>query len=108
MKKTVWIVYDAREPYDGGADVLLACPSEDAANRAAVLINAFARRLRERIAALDMFADGISDDEHGRRWERHLAIRRRARWPLGVKRGEFDSIDLTVKTIAVLFVQEVA
>lgn len=106
--KTIWLVYDERAYYDGGPDVLLACPSEDAAKRAAVLIDAFARSLRERIDALDVFADDISDDELGRRWEKHHAIRRRARWPLGVKRDEFTSIDLTVKTMAVPFAQEVA
>jgi len=106
--KTIWLVCNSREYYDGGDEVLLACPTETAAKRAAERIDAFARRLRERVDALDVFADGISDDEHGRRWEKRRAMLQRARWPLGLKRGEYASIELTVTTMPVHFVQEVA
>lgn len=108
MKKTVWIVYDAREYYDGGADMLMACPTEQAAKRAAERINAFARRLRERVDALDALADGLSDDEYERRWNKRKAMLQRARWPFGLKRGEFESLDLDVRYGALPFVQKVS
>jgi hypothetical protein len=82
MKKTVWIVYDARDPYNGGADVLMACPTEPAAKCAAERISAFARRLNERVEALDALADGLSDDE-------------------------YESLDLDVRVGPLLFVQKV-
>ncbi len=108
MKKTVWLVYNDREYYNGGADPLLVCHGEQDANRAAERINAFARRLRERTDALQVFADGISDEEHGRRWEKRRAMLQRARWPLGLKRGEHDSLDLDAKAMPLPFAREVA
>lgn len=106
--KSIWLVCDSREYYDGGDDVLLACTTENEALRAAVRINGFARRLRERIDALDVFASGISGEEHARRWEKRRAILQRARWPLGIKRSEHESIDLNITTRPLLFVQKVS
>lgn len=104
--KTVWLVYNSREYYDGGADPLLVCRGEQTANRAAERINAFARRLRERIDALQVFANEISEEEHGRRWEKRRAMLQRARWPFGIKRDECESLDLEVKAMPLPFVRE--
>lgn len=106
--KTVWLVYDAREHYDGGADALMACPTEQAAKRAAERINAFARRLRERVGALDALANGLSDEEYEHRWNKRRAMLQRARWPFGLKRGEYESLDLDVRFVPLRFVQKVA
>lgn len=105
--KTVWLVYNNRAYYDGGADPLLVCNGEQDANRAAERINAFARRLRERIDALQVFADEISDEEHGRRWEKRRAMLQRARWPFGLKRDECASLDLNAEAMPLHFVREV-
>lgn len=105
--KNIWLVYDAREPYAGGADALMACPTEQAAKHAAERINAFAQRLRERVDAVDALADGLSDDEYERRWNKRRTMLQRARWPFGLKRGEFESLDLDVRYGALPFVQKV-
>lgn len=104
--KTVWLVYNNREYYDGGADPLLVCHGEQAANRAAQRINAFAQRLRERIDALQVFADEISEEEHGRRWEKRRSMLQRARWPFGLKRDECDNLNLDAKAMSLPFVRE--
>lgn len=106
--KTVWLVYNNREYYDGGVDPLLMCHSEQDASRAAERINAFARRLRERIDTLEVFADGISEEEHERRWEKRRSMLQRARWPFCLKRDECASLDLEVKAMPLPFVREVA
>lgn len=106
--KAVWLVYNVRDYYDGGADPLLVCDCEQGANRAAERINAFARRLRERIDALQVFANEISEEEHARRWEKRRNMLKRARWPFGIKRDECESLDLEVKAMSLPFVREVS
>lgn len=105
--KAVWLVYIERDYYDGGADPLLVCDCEQAANRAAERINAYARRLRERIDALQVFADEISEEEHARRWEKRRNMLQRARWPFGIKRDECESLVLDVKAMSLPFVRGV-
>jgi hypothetical protein len=85
----------------------MACPTEPAAKCAAERISAFARRLNERVEALDALADGLSDDEYERRWNKRRTLLQRARWPFGLKRGEYESLDLDVRVGPLLFVQKV-
>ncbi len=105
--RTVWLVYNNREYYDGGVDPLLVCLGEQDANRAAERINAFARRLRERIDALQVFANEISEEEHARRWDKRRNMLQRARWPFGIKRDECESLDLYAQAMPLPFVREV-
>lgn len=105
--KNIWLVYYSRPSYDGGDQVLLACASEKLAKRVAERINAFARRLRERVEAIDVNAYGISNEEFERRWENRRTLLQRARWPLGLKRDDSDDLDFAAATRPLPLVQEV-
>ena len=83
---------------------------QDTARRRAARARAFAfaRRLRERVGALDALANGLSDEEYEHRWNKRRAMLQRARWPFGLKRGEYESLDLDVRFVPLRFVQKVA
>lgn len=82
--RTVYLVYRQREYYDGGMQPYMVFGDEPEATQAAEKMNGFHRRLRERIERLDVFEDGISDDEYGRRSDKRQRMLDRARWPFGI------------------------
>jgi hypothetical protein len=59
-------------------------------------------------SAHDALADGLSDEEYEHRWNKRRAMLQRARWPFGLKRGEYESLDLDVRFVPLRFVQKVA
>ncbi len=101
MARLVYLVFDVGDPHDGGMTPLCVRPSEEQAQEAASQLNDFSRKLRERLERLDVFESGITDAEHERRWSKDRKIRKAARWPCGVQRDEYDSIDITAKVMAV-------
>ncbi|UCU92656.1 hypothetical protein [Hydrogenophaga taeniospiralis] len=108
MKKPVFLVYEPGESYDGGMEPLLVCSTEPAATHAADQITAFAARLKHRVDALDVWEEGIPDEEYARREAKRTHILQRARWPFGVKRSEYSTLDIAAKVMQLPFAQKVA
>ena len=106
-KKPVFLVYEPGESYDGGMEPLLVCSTEQAAKHAADQITAFAARLKHRIDALDVWEDGIPDEEYGRRDAKRAQILQKARWPFGIKRDAYSTLDIAAKVMQLPFALKV-